>query len=38
VRENESKRGKDDMDLPWSNKSNVAVFEGGKNFSLCFEF
>ena len=22
------------MDLPWSNKSNVAVFEGGKNFSL----
>jgi hypothetical protein len=26
VRENESKRGKDDMDLPWSSKSNVAVF------------
>jgi hypothetical protein len=38
VRENESKRGKNDMDLPWSNKSDVAVFGGGKNFSLYFEF
>jgi hypothetical protein len=28
------KRGKDDMDLSWSSKSDVAVFRGGKKFSL----
>ena len=30
MRENESKREKDDMDLPWSSKSDVAVFGGAK--------
>ena len=38
MRENESKRGKDDMDLPWSSKSDVAVFEAGGKISLYFEF
>jgi hypothetical protein len=38
VRENESKRGKDDMDLPRNSKSDVSVFKGAKKFSFCFEF
>jgi hypothetical protein len=38
VREKESKRGKDDMDLPWNSKSDVAVFGGGKKISLYIEF
>jgi hypothetical protein len=38
VRENELNREKDDMDVCECREYDVAVFGGGKNFSLYFKF